>query len=188
MYFTPKVKLDGFTFDSESEAGYYKELKERERKGEVSLLTVHPLYPLQPEFRNAYGISEKAINYEADFEFYDKTLKRTRVIDVKGFLGQDDAFPLHRKMFDFRYRDRGLCLEVLRYSKKTGFVPWDDYRKLKRLAIGNLKKERSDAVRKAERIKYVMTETAFLQSKQGKTPQEKARLTRLMKEKGRLLS
>ena len=187
MYFTPKVKLDGYTFDSEAEAEYYKLLLERQRKKEITLLSVHPIYPLQESFVNACGLKEKPINYEADFSFYDLALKIVRVVDVKGYLGQDNAFPLHRKLFDFKYLEKGLCLEVLRYSKKTGFVPWEDYKKLKRLTVSNLKKERSEAIKKAERIRYVVSEVARLEAKTGKTAQEKGKLTRLSKEKEGML-
>lgn len=130
--YAKKVKLDGYTFDSEMECQYYKELKTREAKGEVCDIQVHPSYVLQEEFVAANGKKHKAITYEPDFVFYDLKTTQLRIIDVKGML--TDEFILKWKMFDKylqeRHYSKDRYLEVLKYSKTTSWVNIEDYKKI----------------------------------------------------------
>ena len=129
--FAKKVNYDGYTFDSEMECLYYKELKEREKKRQVTDIRVHPSYVLQKEFNANNGKKHKAITYEPDFVFFDKKLQRTRFVDVKGMVTEE--FALKWKMFDLLLKENKLFtappyLEVLKYSKTTGFVNIEDYK------------------------------------------------------------
>ena len=135
--FSKKVVVDGITFDSEMESLYYQELKAAEAKGEISDLLIHPSYTLLASYRNGNNQLIKSITYEPDFVFFDKRKWRWRYVDVKGF--ETDDFKLKRKLFDFVLLtqdidsngiNRKSFLEVLKYSKTTGFVPIEDYKKV----------------------------------------------------------
>ena len=142
--FAKKVKYDGYTFDSEMECIYYKELKEREAKGEVTDIRVHPSYELLHEFRNDNGKLHKAITYEPDFVFYDYVLFKQRYVDVKGMLFPE--FELKWKMFDYLLQahvNASGYLEVLKYSKTTGFVPIEDYKKIMKTKKQQLVEEKN---------------------------------------------
>lgn len=133
--FAKKVNYDGYTFDSEMECLYYKELKARQANGEIGEIHVHKSFVLQKEFVNDNGRKHKAITYEPDFVFFDKKWRRTRFVDVKGMVTEE--FALKWKMFDLFIKnifpspyDKPTYLEVLKYSKTTGFVPIEDYKKI----------------------------------------------------------
>jgi hypothetical protein len=66
-------------------------------------LRVHPRYELQPAFTDASGKKHRAIVYEADFEYEDRSdvVWRVRVEDVKG--AETQVFKIKRKMFLFKY-------------------------------------------------------------------------------------
>lgn len=146
--FAKKVKYDGYTFDSEMECLYYKELKEREKKRQVTDIRVHPSYVLQKEFYANNGKKHKAITYEPDFVFFDIELGRWRYVDVKGMLLPE--FEIKWKMFDKllkllkeEYMSDLSYLEVLKYSKTTGFVPIEDYKKIMKTRKQQILEERN---------------------------------------------
>lgn len=133
--YAKKVKYDGYTFDSEMECQYYKELKERQSNGEIGEIHVHKSFMLQKEFVNDNGRKHKAITYEPDFVFYDSTIENWRYVDVKGMVTEE--FALKWKMFDLHIKNvfphpynKPRYLEVLKWSKTTGFVPIEDYKKI----------------------------------------------------------
>lgn len=139
------------TFDSNEEYLYFQELMERKAKGEIGALTIHPKYELQPEFVDGNGLTRKAINYEADFEFMDRVSKRIRIVDVKGWIGQDNAFPIHWKMFDYLHPTTPL--EVLKYSKGTGFVPYEQYKAIRKGAVMDARRKAREAKSEADALK-----------------------------------
>jgi hypothetical protein len=69
--------LDGIRFASKREANYYAELKRRADLGEVYEVQ------LQPPLILSCG-TQVIGTYRGDFQFYDATLKRMRLVDVKG--------------------------------------------------------------------------------------------------------
>jgi len=78
-YGAKRTIVDGYTFDSKAEADYYATLKLRARAGEVSDIRMQVKYPLV--------VSGLPIcTYRADFVFFDITMQRHRVVDVKGVL------------------------------------------------------------------------------------------------------
>ena len=125
--FAKKVKYDGYTFDSDLEYQRYLFLKEKLNKGEINLLKIHPIYKLQDEYTNYDGKEIRAINYEADFCYIDNNTKKLVIEDVKGF--ETEEFKLHRKLFDYHFR-YSLSLQVLKYSKTTGWQKIEDYKKV----------------------------------------------------------
>ena len=101
-YGSKKVIVDGITFDSKRESNRYCELKLLERGGKIKDLTLQPKFELQPSFRKN-GKTIRAINYVADFTYYDFEKRRNVVEDVKGFKTKE--YLLKKKMFEFKYPD-----------------------------------------------------------------------------------
>lgn len=98
-YGNHKTVLDGVTFDSRAEAAHYEFLRARLLNGEITELRIHPRYTLQDGFKNADGKWERAILYEADFEYFERG--HCVVVDVKGV--ETAVFKLKRKLFLKRY-------------------------------------------------------------------------------------
>jgi len=80
-YNARKVKIDGYTFDSQREAQRYGELKLMEKAGEIKELVVHPGFLLQEGFQYQ-GKSYQPIIYIADFIYMENG--KTILEDVKG--------------------------------------------------------------------------------------------------------
>jgi len=89
-YGNKKVTEDGITFDSIRERDYYRQLKLREKAGEV--IGVELQRPFALLGNNGMLIA----TYKADFCFWDNVADRFRVIDVKGVETKD--FKLKKKM------------------------------------------------------------------------------------------
>lgn len=181
-------QLGEITFDSQDECNYFLEvLVIRRLHGEVTGIKVHPVYELQPEFVDGNGRKRKAINYEADFEFFDVKLGRIRVVDVKGWIGQDNAFPIHWKLYDYQYR--AFPLEVLKYSKGTGFVPYEDYKKIRKGVVMEARRKAREAKDEAETLKKAEARRAKkiarlreLMAKASPTKAERERIVQLEEE------
>lgn len=124
--YAKKVNYNGYVFDSEMEFKRYLYLNELNDTGKIANLKVHPVYELVPKFTNYDGKEIKALNYEGDFEYLDCETSKIVVEDVKGF--ELPEFKIHRKLFDYHYR-YSRSLVVLKYSKTTGFVPIEEYKK-----------------------------------------------------------
>lgn len=102
-YRNKRTKIDGIWFDSMIEANRYSQLRLLEKAKEISDLTVHPIFELQPSFIDASGKKQKAIRYEADFQYKDKAENWNIVVeDVKGMRTKD--YLLKKKMFLFKYQ------------------------------------------------------------------------------------
>jgi hypothetical protein len=150
--FAKKVEADGYKFDSEMEYQYYLELKKRLEDKTIRDLEIHPLFELQPTFTKT-GKTWKAIHYEADFKFFDMLTSSLRIVDVKGMVLPE--FEIHRKMFEFKYPDYNL--EVLKYSKTTGWVDIDSYKKTMRSKRQQVRMERTELKTRLERIAWLTT-------------------------------
>ena len=74
-------------FDSKAEAARHAELLLLEKQGLISQVSVHPWFELQAAFNSKSGGHYRAINYEADFTYYETRGNETRLVieDVKGF-------------------------------------------------------------------------------------------------------
>lgn len=96
-YSNRKVELEGHVFDSQKEARRYAELKLLEQAKEISGLRRQVKYELIPEQRDESGkLIERAVNYFADFVYYDARNKETVVEDTKGFKTKE--YVLKRKL------------------------------------------------------------------------------------------
>jgi len=96
-----KTEIDGITFDSKKEAGYYGDLKLRKRAGDIKDFKLQPKFLLQEAFTKN-GKHYSAITYIADFEIhhYDGSIE---IVDCKGKKTQ--VYSLKKKLFEKRYPD-----------------------------------------------------------------------------------
>ena len=99
-YHNNKPTYKGETFDSKKELDYYLILKDRERRGEIKNLARQTVYEIQPSFKDKDGKTIRAINYKADFSYYDLTDEQYHIIDVKGF--KTEVYKLKKKLLAFR--------------------------------------------------------------------------------------
>jgi hypothetical protein len=92
-YKNRRVKLDGYTFDSQAEANRYAELKLLERAGKITRLLLQPLYSFQ--------INNKVIfTYFADFQYMNEHGNMV-IEDVKGV--RTPLYKLKKKIIEARY-------------------------------------------------------------------------------------
>jgi hypothetical protein len=102
-YYNRPAEQDGYHFDSQAEARRYGELKLMEKAGEIIQLEVHPKYLLVEGFVHD-DIRETAINYIADFSYYDRRDKKLVVEDVKSLMTRKlPVYRLKRKLFLSKY-------------------------------------------------------------------------------------
>lgn len=92
-----KTVVDGITFDSKKEAGYYKHLKTLELEGKISDLRLQVPYviadPVWVDVEKQLKTKTKTVRYcvwhglkyIADFVYKDNETGEEKVIDVKGF-------------------------------------------------------------------------------------------------------
>ena len=99
-YGSKKVVVDGITFDSKRESQRYCELKLLERGGKIKDLKLQHKFELQPSFKKN-GKTIRAINYVADFTYFDLEKMRIVIEDVKGFKTKD--YILKKKMFEYKF-------------------------------------------------------------------------------------
>lgn len=100
--------LDGIQFDSKKEMQRYGELKLLERGGLIKNLQIHPRFTLQRSFTK--GLRKfRAIEYEADFEYFDCLKQKVIVEDTKGV--QTKEFKIKQKMFEYCFPN--LTIEIL---------------------------------------------------------------------------
>ena len=93
-YRAKKLKLDGYTFDSQAEAKHYwHTLKPKVESGEINQLEVHPSYLIEID-------GEKICRYIADFRYF--TAKEVVVEDVKGF--KTPVYRLKKKLVEASFR------------------------------------------------------------------------------------
>ncbi|PFP97712.1 hypothetical protein COK06_13315 [Bacillus cereus] len=115
-----KVTYDGINFDSQSEANYYKYLKERE---DVARIECHPSYTLVPTFEIKSSITKSgkpkkaAMKFTPDFKVTYSD-GRVEVVDVKGSKRAiNEGFPLRKKLWEYLNKQE---LIVVIWDKKLG--------------------------------------------------------------------
>lgn len=99
-YGAKRTQLDGYVFDSLSEAARYRELCLLQRAGRISGLEVHPRFMLLKGFKDQAGKTHRAIYYEADFKYLENGIEI--IEDVKGV--ETPVFKLKIKLFLFQYQ------------------------------------------------------------------------------------
>jgi len=98
-YGNKRVEADGYKFDSIAERDRYYQLKLMQQAGGISGLRVHPTYTLQEKFKDRTGKWQRAIAYEADFEYTHEG--ELVAEDVKGH--STEVFKLKKKLFLAKY-------------------------------------------------------------------------------------
>lgn len=104
-WFGEKVKLDGYTFDSQKEAAFYK----RFIKDSGYKFDVHKSFRLHPIIEMCGGMLRlRSSNYTPDFVLYNEDGSIAHVVDVKNSFNTtyaiDAAASLRFKMFAYKYK------------------------------------------------------------------------------------
>ena len=101
-----------YVFDSIAESKRYKELKILLKAGEIQDLELQPKCLLQESFKYE-NKTNRAINYIADFKYYDYNLKSIVVEDVKSSITKKDkVYAIKKKLFLKKYGKDFLFKEV----------------------------------------------------------------------------
>jgi hypothetical protein len=100
-YNNKKTVINDIEFDSKKEAKRYTELKILERGGVITKLIMQPRFLLQDGFWDFRHKKHRAIEYWADFQYYDHEKRATIVEDVKGM--KTDVYKLKKKLFLYKY-------------------------------------------------------------------------------------
>lgn len=95
--------VDGIVFMSKKESKRYIELKELDKEGKIKDLELQPRFVLQTSFIDNEGNKHRAIEYRADFRYFDKKTKQTYVEDVKGM--RTDIYKIKKKLLLYSYSD-----------------------------------------------------------------------------------
>lgn len=93
-----KVLVDGEEFDSQLEANRWYELKLLQRAKQIEYLRRQVKFELQPSYKRN-GKTIQAINYIADFVYYDLNKKKVVVEDTKGF--KTETYKLKKRIFEY---------------------------------------------------------------------------------------
>lgn len=81
---------------------YYQQLKLMEKQGLIKDIKLQTRFELQPKYKkNDKTIS--AINYIADFTYFDVNKGKTIIIDTKGY--RTEVYKLKKKIFEYVYPD-----------------------------------------------------------------------------------
>lgn len=104
-----KRRVYGMVFDSRLESEMYLVVRSEQEKDNIKDLELQKEFVLQDAFTDAAGFRHQKVSYFADFYFYDNRQKRYRVVDCKGM--KTDLFRLKKKMFNHKFKDKGLFIE-----------------------------------------------------------------------------
>lgn len=108
-YHNKKSYFGSKEFDSVKERNIYLILLDKVKKGEIWNLERQVKFELQPHYRNKQGKMEKAINYIADFTYYDS--KGYHVVDVKSAITRKDkVYRIKKKMLGYQ---KGIDIEEM---------------------------------------------------------------------------
>lgn len=92
--------IDGILFSSKMEAKRYQQLKLLEQAGEIKEIQLQPHFLLLPAFERN-GKHFLAINYVADFSYYDCKTKKRVAEEVKGY--ETEVWKIKKKLFHYRH-------------------------------------------------------------------------------------
>ena len=107
-HYSKKVKLDGYTFDSQKEASFYAAyIKSCGKK-----YAVHPQYQLMPIY-DAGMVRVGAIYYHPDFVVFGSGKSIEHVYDVKTSVDYKGADPSAQLRFKLFWRKYGVPVEVV---------------------------------------------------------------------------
>lgn len=93
-YKNKKTLFEGIKFDSIKERDYYIVLKQREKEGQITDLKLQSKFELIPK-----QDGERAVNYLADFDYFDNQLGQRIVADVKSKITKElSTYIIKRKL------------------------------------------------------------------------------------------
>jgi uncharacterized protein DUF1064 len=110
-YLNKKQIIDGYKFDSQAEASYYSRLKLLEKTGHITMLEIHPKFPIEVN-------GEKICTYIADFKYND-VRRGTIVADVKGM--KTALYSLKKKLLRATH---GIDIEEVQAKQDYWRVPF----------------------------------------------------------------
>lgn len=97
-YKNKHVEYHGIKFDSKKEGTYYLKLKAMEELGIIKDLKLQVKFELQPSFK-FNGKTIRAINYIADFTYYDENNKY-HIVGTKGV--RTEVYKIKKKMMQYK--------------------------------------------------------------------------------------
>ena len=100
-YHNKIVEIDNIKFASKKEAKRYGELKLLEKADIIKNLELQKKFELQPCYTNNNNENIRAINYIADFFYYDNEKGLFIVEDTKGY--RTDVYKIKKKLFEYKY-------------------------------------------------------------------------------------
>lgn len=81
---------------------YYQQLKLMEKQGLIKDIKLQTRFELQPKYKKN-DKTIRAINYIADFTYFDVNKGKTIIIDTKGY--RTEVYKLKKKIFEYVYPD-----------------------------------------------------------------------------------
>lgn len=108
-----KVEIDGHAFDSQGEGARYRELTLMQRAGEISGLTLKPMFVLIPRQKRGKRFLSQ-VKFTPDFTYTERGV--TVVEDFKGMRETSD-FVLRKKLFMQQHPD--VLFRVTRRGEKN---------------------------------------------------------------------
>ncbi len=101
-YSNIQTQIDGIKFDSRKEAKRYMELSLMLKAGIIKDLQLQPRFVILDGYTKG-SRKVKAIEYVADFKYWDNEKQQWIIEDVKGLKTQ--VYQLKKKMFEARYTE-----------------------------------------------------------------------------------
>ncbi|MBX5131627.1 DUF1064 domain-containing protein [Rhizobium lentis] len=102
-YGNVKVTIDGHTFDSRKEGDRYLVLKAKEKAGEISHLDVQPKFKLLINGSALKYESGRQAVYIADFAYFDPSIGKRIVEDVKSPATKTPLYKLKKALVEKIY-------------------------------------------------------------------------------------
>lgn len=100
-YHNKKTEYNGIMYDSKKEANRAFTLDMLLRAGKIKDLERQKRFVLQDKYTNNQGKNIRAIEYVADFYYYDVDSGRWIAEDTKGM--KTDVYLLKKKIFEYKY-------------------------------------------------------------------------------------
>lgn len=97
-YRNKAIEVDGEKYDSIKESSRHADLKLMETAGIIERLERQVPYLLLPPQVRSDGLKEREVYYVADFVYYDNTLGRVVVEDVKSPITKTRDYIIKRKL------------------------------------------------------------------------------------------
>ena len=100
-YKNKSIIYDNIKFQSIKEKNRYIELKLLEKANVIKNLELQKKFELQPSYTNNNNENIRAINYIADFFYYNNEKGVFIVEDTKGY--KTDVYKIKKKLFEYKY-------------------------------------------------------------------------------------